>query len=108
MVDNSKEVRKQILSCIGCIAAIITILAYLVLCIHSQWPFIDETTLVFKVLLIIKTWAPLIVVGICGWEFMSDKGLLWRIMFYVAVGLIVVCMFLPGTWAQFVGIINGK
>lgn len=108
MVDNSKEVRKQILSCIGCIAAIVTILTYLVLCIHSQWSFLDETTLVYKVLLIIKTWAPLTVVGICGWEFIADKGLLWRIMFYVAVGLIVVCMFLPGTWNQFVGLIDKK
>lgn len=106
MVDNSKEVRKQILDCIGCIAAIVTIVAYLVLCIHSQWNFIDETTLVYKVLLIIRTWAPLIVVGIVGWEFVADKSLLWRILFYVAVGLVVICMFFPGTWNEFVGLVS--
>ncbi len=106
MVDNSKEVRKQILDVIGGICAAITVITYLVLCIHSQWNFIDETTLVFKVLLVIKTWAPLIVVGITGWEFVAQKGLLMRILFYVAVGLIVISMFFPGTWNQFVGLVD--
>ena len=108
MVDNAKEVRKQILDCIGGLAAAVTIIAYLVLCIHSQWAFIDETTMVFKVLLIIRTWAPLVVVGISGWEFVSTKSLLWRIVFYVAVGLIVICMFFPNTWNQFVGLVDSK
>lgn len=106
MVDNGKEVRKQILSAIGCIAAAITILTYLVLCIHSQWNFIDETSTLYNLLLVIKTWAPLIVVGICGWEFVADKGLLWRIVFYVSVALIVIFMFFPSTWSQFVGIVD--
>lgn len=108
MVDNSKEVRKQILDCIGCIAAVVTILTYLVLCIHSTWAFIDETTVVYKVLLIIKTWAPLIVVGIVGWEFVADKSLVWRILFYVSVGLVVIFMFFPNTWNQFVGLVENK
>lgn len=108
MVDNGKEVKKQILDCIGGICAAVTVLTYLVLCIHAQWPFIDETTTLYKVLLVIRTWAPLIVVGISAWEFVSTKSLLWRIIFYVAVGLVVICMFFPNTWNQFVGLVASK
>ena len=106
MVDNAKEVRKQILDCIGGIAAIITVLTYVVLCIHSQWSFLDEATTLYKILLVIRTWAPLIVVGIAGWEFVADKSLLFRILFYVCVGLVVICMFFPNTWNQFVGLVG--
>ena len=106
MVDNAKEVRKQILDCIGCIAAVITIITYLVLCINSTWSFLDQTTFVYKVLLAVKTWAPLVVVGIVGWEFVADKSLVVRILFYAAIALVVVFMFFPGTWSQVVGIVN--
>jgi len=106
MVDNSKEVRKQILDCIGGIAAALTIVTYLVLCIDAQWAFIPKDTTFYNVLLIIKTWAPLIVVGITGWEFVSDKNFLWRIIFYIAVALVVIFMFFPGTWSQFVGLVD--
>ncbi len=106
MVDNSKEVRKQILDCIGCIAAIVTILTYLLLCINSAWPFLDSANFIYKVLLAIKTWAPLIVVGVVGWEFVADKSLVIRILFYAAIALIVIFMFYPGVWDQFVGIVK--
>lgn len=106
MVDNSREVRKQILDVIGCLAAVITIIAYVLLCINASWEFIPSTSLVFKILAVIKTWAPLIVVGIVGWEFVADKNFVVRVIYYVAIALVVVCMFFPGTWSQFVGIVN--
>lgn len=106
MVDNAKEVRKQILDVIGGLAAAITIIAYVLLCVNASWEFIPATSTVFKVLSIIKTWAPMIVVGVVGWEFVADKSLLYRIIFYVAVAVVVVCMFFPGTWSQFVGVVD--
>ncbi len=106
MVDNSKEVRKQVLSCIGNIAAALTIIVYLVLCINSSWQFIDPSTFVYNVLVICRTWAPLVVVGITGLEFVADKGFITKIIFYVAIALVVVFMFFPDTWTNFVGIVN--
>jgi len=48
MVDNSKEVRKQILSCIGSIAAAITIVTYLILAINSGFfPFLIAFSIFF-------------------------------------------------------------
>ena len=108
MVDNSKEVRKQILSCIGSIAAAITIVTYLILAINSTWTFIDGSSFIYNVLMVIRTWAPLVVVGITGLEFVSDKGLLFRFVFYVAIALVVIFMFFPSTWTGFVGIVNDK
>ena len=106
MVDNGKEVRKQILDVIGGIAAVVTVLAFVVLRVDAQWNFIESTTTLYKVLLYIERWAPLVVVAITGWEFVSTRGLLFRVIFYVAVALVVVCMFFPSTWNQFVGLVS--
>lgn len=106
MVDNEKEVRRQVLDVIGMLAAVVTIIAYVVLCIDAQWNFIDDGTFVMNVLRVIQTYAPLVVVGIVGLEFVSTKGLITRIIFYVAIALVVVCMFFPGTWENFVGIVG--
>lgn len=106
MVDNSKAVRKQILDVVGCIAAVITILTYLILCINSTWVFIPEGSFVMNVLSVIRTYAPLVVVAIVGFEFFADKHIVFRIIFYIAIAILVIFMFFPGTWNQFVGLIN--
>ncbi len=106
MVDNSKAVRKQILDVIGCIAAVVTVLVYLVLCINSTWSFIPEGTFIMNVLQVIRTYAPLIVVAIVGIEFFADKNIAFRILFYIAIAIVVIFMFFPGTWNQFVGLIK--
>lgn len=106
MVDNSKEVRKQILDVIGCIAAAITILTYVVLCINAQWTFIPSDSFIMNVLKVIQTYAPLVVVGIVGLEFVANKNLIIRIIFYISIALVVIFMFFPSTWSNLVGIIG--
>ena len=106
MVDNAKEVRKQVLDVIGMLAAAITILTYVVLCIDAQWDFIDSGSFVYNVLKVIQTYAPLVVVGIVGLEFVSNKSLVTRIIFYVAIAIVVVFMFFPSTWNNVVGLID--
>lgn len=106
MVDNAKEVRKQILDVIGMLAAAITILTYVVLCINATWEFIPADSFVMNVLKIVQTYAPLVVVGLVGLEFVSTKGLVTKIIFYVAIAIVVVFMFFPGTWNNVVGIIG--
>lgn len=108
MVDNEKAVRKQILDGIGMLAAAVTIITYLLLCINAAWPFIEANSMFMNVLLVIRTYAPLVVVGIVGLEFVSTKSLLIRIIFYVAIALVVIFMFFPNTWSQFVGVVNSN
>lgn len=110
MVDNSREVRKQILDVIGCIAAVITILTYVILCINATVvaagkTFIPEASFIMNVLKVIQTYAPLIVVGIVGLEFVANKHLVFRILFYVLIALVVIFMFFPATWSQMVGLL---
>lgn len=106
MVDNSRAVRKQIFDVIGCIAAVITVLVYVVLCINSTWSFIPEGSFIMNTLQVIRTYAPLIVVAIVGLEFFADKHIAFRIIFYIAIAIVVIFMFFPGTWGQFVGLIK--
>lgn len=106
MVDNSKEVRKQILDVVGMLAAVITVIAYLVLVINAQWPFLGSVPFVRNVLEIIRVYAPLVVVGITGLEFVANKSIIVRVIYYAAVALVVISMFLPGTWNQLVGLVK--
>lgn len=106
MVDNSRDVRKQILDVVGCIAAFVTIVTYLVLCIHATWNFIPESSFIMNVLQVIKTWAPLVVVSIVGMEYVADKNIVFRVILYLMIALVVLFMFFPNTWDQVVGIIS--
>ena len=76
------------------------------ICFHSAWNFIDEASFIYNVLIIVRTWAPLVVVGITGLEFVSDKNLIIKIVFYAAIALVVIFMFFPSTWTQFVGVVE--
>lgn len=106
MVDNSKSVRKQVFDFISCFAAVITIIAYVLLCIDAQWNFIENSSLVYSILKVIQTYAPLVVVALVGIEFVADKNIVVRIICYVAIALVVVFMFFPSTWSNFVGLIG--
>lgn len=106
MVDNGKEVRRQILDVIGMLAAAVTILVYVVLCIDAQWSFIPADSFIMNVLRVIQTYAPLVVVGIVGLEFVSTKNLITKIIFYVAIAIVVVFMFFPSTWNNVVGLVG--
>ena len=103
MVDNSKEVRKQILDVVGCIAAVVTVLAYLALCIDATWKFIPDASFIMNVLVSIKTWAPLVVVAVVGAEHFAEKHVVIRFGFYAMIAIVVLFMFFPNTWSQFVG-----
>ena len=106
MVDNSREVRKQIFDVISGIAAFFTVLAYLALCIDANWKFIPDGSFVMNVLIVIKTWAPLVVVALVGIEYLSMKHVVFRLGFYAILAVIVVFMFFPNTWTQVIGIIK--
>lgn len=97
---------KKILNWIGGVAAFLTVAVYILLIVHGNWAFLPEG--VYNVLMVIKAWAPLIVVAIVGLEFVSDKPFIVKLLFYVMVAGVVIFMFFPDTWQGFVGVINGK
>lgn len=103
---SDKNAKKQIFDGIGMFAAIITVISYLLLVINAQWPFLGDSQTIYNILIVIRHYAPLVVVGIVGLEFVSERSLLTRVVYYVAVALIVVSMFFPSTWNELVGIID--
>ena len=108
MVDNAKEVRKQVLDVIGMLAAVVTIIAYVVLCINAQWTFIDDGSFVLNVLKVIQTYAPLVVVGIVGLEAISKRSLLFQIIFIGLMAIVVIFLFFPDTYANLIGTITAQ
>lgn len=103
---SDKNSRKQFLDGVGMFAAIITVISYLLLVINAQWSFLGDAKTVYNVLIVIRHYAPLIVVAIVGLEFVSERSLLIRVIYYVAVALIVISMFFPATWNELVGIVS--
>ena len=97
---------KAILNIIGGIAAFLTVFVYLTLIIAGQGWFTLPAT-VTNILEVCRTWAPLVVVAITGLEFVSNKNFIIKLLFIVAVAGVVIFMFFPATWSEFVGLVNG-
>lgn len=104
MSENNSS--KSLFDWLGGIAAFLTVAVYAILVINANWSFIPESVL--NVLAVIKTWAPLVVVAITGFEFTRGKGLITKILFYALMAVVILSMFFPGTWDEFVGIIDSK
>ena len=103
-MDYKEEGYKGLLDWLGGICAFLTVTVYAVLLVHANWAFLPEE--LYNVLVVCKTWAPLVIVAITGLEFTRGKSFLVKLLFYVLVAAVVVGMFFPETWNQFVGIIN--
>ena len=103
-MDQKSNESKKLLDALGGIAAFLTVAVYAVLLFHANWAFLPET--LFNILVVCKTWAPLVVVVIVGLEFTRGRSLITKLLFYVLVAAVVVNMFFPDTWNEFVGIVN--
>lgn len=105
-MENKNQGWKPLLDILGGTCAFLTVAVYAVLLIHSNWAFLPDS--LYNVLAVCKIWAPLIVVAITGLEYTSGKSLLLRILFLALLAAVVVSMFFPDTWDQFVGLVNSK
>jgi len=103
---EKRSALKTFLDWIGGICAFLTVIVYGILIIHANWSFIPANIL--NILYIIRTWAPLVVVAIAGLEFTQGKPFVIRIIFLVLVAVVVLSMFFPATWNEFVGFVNGQ
>ena len=101
-----KEENRKFFDAIGMFAAVITIIAYLLLAINAQWEFLGSVPVVYNILVVIRAYAPLVVVALVGLEWVAGRSFLIRIIFYAAIALIVISMFFPGTWTQLVGLVQ--
>lgn len=94
-MKKSTQVLEKVFDILGEIMAILTILLYAVLYINANWSFIPENIL--NVLNVIKEYAALAVVAIVGFEAMVKRGFIFKFLFLIVLGFIVVMQFFPGT-----------
>lgn len=85
--------------------AFFTIVLYLVLLINANWTFITSDS-ALNVLNVLKFYAPLALLLVVGLQVTSKQPFVVRIIFYIAIALIIVFQFFPATWDNFVGIIK--
>lgn len=96
--ENNLE---KLLDTIGGIAALVTVVTLALRILNITFNFLPEDFM--TVVSFIQEWGALIVVGITGWEFVANKGLLAFIIYAAFVALIVVFMFFPATYANIIG-----
>ena len=103
-MEKKYDALEIFLDWLGGICAFLTVAVYGVLIIHANWNFIPNNIL--NILNVIKVWAPLVVVAITGLEFTRGKSLIIRLLFYLLIAIVVVFMFFPATWTEFVTFVN--
>lgn len=82
--------------------AFFTILVYLVLVIHANWAFIPAGSLL-NILNVLKFYAPLSLLLVVGLQVTSKQSFVIRIIFYIAIAIIIIFQFFPATWENFIG-----
>jgi len=104
-MSDKKGVFGPMFDVLGGICAFLTVAVYAVLVINAHWDFLGTGT-VYNILVVIKTWAPLVIVAITGLEFCSGKNLTVKILFLILCAVVVLSMFFPSTWEKVVGVIK--
>jgi len=84
--------------------AFFTIILYLVLVINANWSFIPAGGL-FDVLNALKIYAPLALLLVVGLQVTAKQAFVLRVVFYIAIAIIIIFQFFPATWNNFIGAI---
>ena len=80
--------------------AFFTLIIYLVLVINANWSFVGGSML--NILNVLKIYAPLALLLVVGLQTTSKRPFIVRVLFYIAIAIIIIFQFFPATWANFV------
>lgn len=83
------------------VIAFFTIILYLVLVINANWSFLGSDLL--NVLNMLKIYAPLALLLVVGLQVTSKQPFFVRVLFYLAMAVIIIFQFFPATWENFIG-----
>lgn len=82
--------------------AFFTIILYLVLVINANWSFIPSGDLL-NILNALKIYAPMALLLVVGLQVTAKQAFIIRVIFYIAIAIIVIFQFFPATWNNFIG-----
>ena len=90
---------------LGEILAVMLVIVYAVLIINANFNFIPAG-IIMQILEILRNYGSLALVGVVGMEAMSKRNIIFKILFLALCALIVVFLFFPDTYANFINLIQ--
>ena len=96
---------EKIWDIIGEILAVVLVVVYALLIINASFSFIPQGT-ILNILEIIRTYGSLLLVGVVGMEAMCKRNFIFRIIFLLLIAVIVVFLFFPGTYDNFINLVK--
>ncbi len=96
---------EELFDLLGEILAVLLVVLYILALANAQWDFIKNAT-ILNIMNIALTYGALLLVGVVGLEAVSKRNILIRIAFYACIAIIVIFMFFPDTYNNFIGMIK--
>ena len=82
---------------IGEVLALLLLIVYAVLILDANFHFLPSGP-IMEVLQILRTYGSFALVGIVGFEAITKRGFLFKLIFLALIALVVVFMFFPETY----------
>lgn len=101
-----KEGLERFFDIVGKILASILIITWIVFVTNCTWHYLDGIPVLLKIVLGIKEYGSLLLMGIVGAEAAAKRNIVWKIVFIVLVAIIVIFQFFPGTYEYLLGLIR--
>lgn len=95
---------EKIWDVLGEILAVMLVVTYALLILNANFSFLTNETLI-KVLDILRNYGSLALIGIVGMEAMARRNFILKLIFLAFVAIIVIFLFFPATYANFIGAI---
>ena len=97
---------KALLDMVGGLLAFLAAFLFLAEAIILQGWF-KAPDIVGQVIAIVKQYGLIVLIGIVGLEFVSNKNFIIKLLFIVAMAAVVIFQFFPGTWDSLVEKVGG-
>ena len=97
---NSME---KVLDVLGEILAFLTAVVWVLVIINQNFNFLPEK--VANILMVAKSWALLVLVGVVGLEATIKRNILIRIIFYLLLATLIIFHCFPGTYDYLINLV---
>ena len=95
---------EKVFDIIGEILAVVLVVVFALLILDANFNFLPDTVL--NVFTVIKEYGALVLIGVVGCEAMSKRNFIFLLIFLALVALIVIFLFVPGTYENLIHIVK--
>ena len=89
---------------LGEILAIVFIITFAFMIVNANFNFISNPT-ILTIFGIVKNYGALLIAGVVGLKTIAKRNIVFQVIFLVFIGIIVIFLFFPGTYANLIGLI---